>query len=151
MRARSMKVVDMAVLEVESITADLTVKDCALVMRRKHVGSLVVVDAQNVPVGIITDRDLAIEVLAQGLDPLTLTVGEVMTTPVAVAQEDENVIDALARLRERGVRRLPVVNAEGKLSGIVTSSNLLEELSMELDSLVRAIKASHTRETETRP
>ena len=74
-----------------------------------------------------------------------------MTTPVAVAQEDENVIDALARLRERGVRRLPVVNAEGKLSGIVTSSNLLEELSMELDSLVRAIKASHTRETETRP
>ncbi len=151
MRARSMKVVDMAVHEVESITADLTVKDCALVMRRKHVGSLVVVDGQNVPVGIITDRDLAIEVLAQGLDPLTLTVGEVMTTPVAVAQEDENVIDALARLRERGVRRLPVVNAEGKLSGIVTSSNLLEELSMELDSLVRAIKASHTRETETRP
>ena len=117
MRARSMKVVDMAVHEVESITTDLTVKDCALVMRRKHVGSLVVVDGQNVPVGIITDRDLAIEVLAQGLDPLTLTVGEVMTTPVAVAQEDENVIDALARLRERGVRRLPVVNAEGLLVG----------------------------------
>lgn len=151
MRARSMKVVDMAVREVESVAAEASVKDCALVMRRKHVGSLVVVDGNNVPVGMITDRDLAIEVLAQGLNPDALTVGDVMTTPVAVAQEEENVIDALARLRERGVRRLPVVDAAGKLTGIVTSSNLLEELSMELDSLVRAIKASHTRETETRP
>ncbi|MEG0820690.1 MAG: CBS domain-containing protein [Burkholderiaceae bacterium] len=146
-----MKVVDMAVREVESVAAEASVKDCALVMRRKHVGSLVVVDGNNVPVGMITDRDLAIEVLAQGLNPDALTVGDVMTTPVAVAQEEENVIDALARLRERGVRRLPVVDAAGKLTGIVTSSNLLEELSMELDSLVRAIKASHTRETETRP
>jgi len=146
-----MKVVDLAVKEVESILAGATVRECALAMRRKHVGSLVVVDDKNVPVGIITDRDLAIEVLAQGLDPEGLSVGEVMTTPVAVAQEEENVIDALARLRERGVRRLPVVDAEGRLSGIVTSSNLLEELSMELDSLVRAVKASHTREAETRP
>lgn len=146
-----MKVVDLAVREVESVAAEASVKDCALVMRRKHVGSLVVVDGNNVPVGMITDRDLAIEVLAQGLNPDALTVGDVMTTPVAVAQEEENVIDALARLRERGVRRLPVVDAAGKLTGIVTSSNLLEELSMELDSLVRAIKASHTRETETRP
>lgn len=146
-----MKVVDMAVREVESILAAVSVRDCALAMRRQHVGSLVVVDEKNVPIGIITDRDLAIEVLAQGLNPAALTVGDVMSTPVAVAHENENVIDALARLRERGVRRLPVVDAEGKLSGIVTSSNLLEELSMELDSLVRAIKASHTRETETRP
>ena len=130
-----MKVIDMAVHEVATITADKTICDCARQMRLEHVGSLVVVNDDQTPLGMITDRDIAIEVVARNLDPMKLTVRDVMTTPVVTAGPSESMVVALARMREFGVRRLPIVDEEGKLVGVISNSNLVEELSSLLDSL----------------
>lgn len=100
---------------------------------------------------MLTDRDITIEVVALEKDIKTLVVDEVMSAPVSVAHSSEGVVDALARMREQGIRRLPVVDEEGKISGIVTASNIVEELSVMLDSIVRAVKSSKTREIAQRP
>ena len=155
-----MKVIDLAVRHVECISATTSVTDCALAMRTRHVGSLVVVDGGNKPIGMITDRDLTIEVLATGRDIAATKVGDVMTSPAVVAQGEENIVDALARMREFRIDRphfgtirtnSPVVDENGLLVGVVTNSNMLEELSTMLDSLVRNIKSSKTREAALRP
>ena len=119
-------------------------------MRLEHVGSLVVVNDDQTPLGMITDRDIAIEVVARNLDPMKLTVRDVMTTPVVTAGPNESMVVALARMREFGVRRLPIVDEEGKLVGVISNSNLVEELSSLLDSLVRNIHSSKTREVALR-
>lgn len=150
MRARSMRVIDLSVHHVETITADVTIRDCAKQMRSNHVGSLVVINEENKPIGMITDRDLTLEVIAKELDPDATRVRDVMARPAVVARADENIVDALARMREFGIRRLPVIGEDGTLAGVVTNSNLLEELSMMLDSIVRNIKSSKTREVELR-
>ncbi len=145
-----MKVIDMAVHEVATITADQSICACALQMRLDHVGSLVVVDKNQTPLGMITDRDIAIEVVARKLNPEKLTVKDIMTTPVVTATPTESMVVALARMREFGVRRLPIVDEQGKLVGVISNSNLVEELSGLLDSLVRNIHSSKTREVALR-
>lgn len=145
-----MKVIDMAVHEVATISADQSICACALQMRLDHVGSLVVVDKNQTPLGMITDRDIAIEVVARKLNPEKLTVKDIMTTPVVTATPTESMVVALARMREFGVRRLPIVDEQGKLVGVISNSNLVEELSGLLDSLVRNIHSSKTREVALR-
>ena len=145
-----MKVIDMAVHKVATITADKSIRDCASQMRYDHVGSLVVVDAEQTPIGMITDRDIAIEVVARGLDPKQLTVSGIMTAPVVTAAPDESMVVALARMREFGIRRLPIVDDDGKLVGVISNSNLVEELSSLLEGLVRNIHSSKTREVALR-
>ena len=137
-----MKVIDMAVHEVATITADQSICACALQMRLDHVGSLVVVDENQTPLGMITDRDIAIEVVARKLNPEQLTVKDIMTAPVVTATPNESMVVALARMREFGVRRLPIVDEQGKLVGVISNSNLVERLSGLLASLVRNIHSS---------
>jgi CBS domain-containing protein len=122
-------------------------------MRNQHVGSVIVIDVKGRrenPVGIVTDRDIVIEAVAVDLDPTTLTAGDVMTTPLATVSENDDILDALARMRERGVRRLPVVTDGGELAGIIAVDNLLEALAEQLDAVVRVIKAEQTKETALR-
>jgi CBS domain-containing protein len=88
--------------------------------------------------------------VAVGLDPMILTAGDVMTTPLATVRDADDILDALARMREHGVRRLPVLDDAGHLSGIVTVDNLLEALAEQLDAVVRVIKTEQTRESATR-
>ena len=153
MRARTVTVRDLAAHEVVTVTPTTTLVECAQIMRAQHVGSVVVIDDQaqrDDPRGIVTDRDIVIEAVAVGLDPSTLTAGDVMTTPLAVVRDSDDILDALARMRERGVRRLPVLDDAGHLSGIVTVDNLLEVLAEQFDAIVRVLKAEQTRETATR-
>lgn len=150
MRTRSLKVIDMAVHQVATTTPQQTIHDCALQMRREHVGSLVVVDEDAKPIGMITDRDITIEGVALGRDLNKATVGDLMTTPVVTSTENEGMVMALARMRENGIRRLPIVDDSGRLVGVVTNSNLIKELSELLDGLVRNISSSKTREVALR-
>lgn len=150
MRTRSLKVIDMAVHEVATINADCSITDCATRMRHDHVGSLVVTDEMQHPIGMITDRDIAIEVVARRMDPDSIRVAEVMTSPVVTAAPNEGMVTALARMREFGIRRLPIVDDEGRLVGVISNSNLIEELSDLLGSLVRNIHSSKTREVALR-
>lgn len=150
MRTRSLKVIDMAVHEVATISAECTITECAVRMRRDHVGSLVVTNAAQHPIGMITDRDIAIEVVARRMDPDDVKVSDIMTSPVVTAAPNEGMVTALARMREFGIRRLPIVDENGCLVGVISNSNLIEELSDLLGSLVKNIHSSKTREVALR-
>lgn len=150
MRTRSLKVIDMAVHKVTVITPEKSIRESARQMRVEHVGSLVVVDQDGKPIGMLTDRDITIEGVARGVDVDQTTVRDLMTAPVVTATESEGMVTALARMREFGIRRLPIIDSEGKLVGVVTNSNLIKELSELLDGLVRNISSSKTREVALR-
>jgi len=133
---------------VVSAARNTTLLEASRLMRRNHVGSLVVSDPENgrAPVGIVTDRDIVIEGVAAGLDQATLTLGEIMGPSVVTANEDDDTMDTLKSMRARGIRRLPVVDAAGKLVGIVTSDDLLESISGELSEVVQTIRGGATIE-----
>jgi CBS domain-containing protein len=133
---------------------DTTVADAAKLMRQHHVGSLVVVEDVNggrrVPVGIVTDRDAVVEVMATGLDPNTITVGDIMVQDLVTARESEGVLETMQIMRYKGVRRLPIVGKSGELIGIVSFDDLLEVLAEELSELAKIIAREQARETTTR-
>lgn len=154
MRSSSLKIRDVAVHEPVTARPTESVGTCARRMHDEHVGCLVVVedsDGTVFPVGMLTDRDIAIEVVAFGLDPATMTAGDVMSERPAVVEEDDDLLDALAHMRERGVRRLPVVRPDGALSGMLALDNLLEALGEEIDGVLGVMRAQRTKELRTRP
>jgi CBS domain-containing protein len=115
--------------------------EMARLMRERHVGDVVVVerrgDGKAVPVGIVTDRDLAVEVLAQGLDPQLPTARDLMGREIVTVTGSEPVHDALLQMRTRGIRRLPVVDALGALVGVVTADDALRFLAESLTEVAR--------------
>lgn len=127
--------------------------EAAKLLREFHVGSVVVVEdvAGGVkPVGILTDRDLVVEILAAELDPATVSVGDIMSYELCTVGEEDGLWDVLQKMQSKGVRRVPVVNAEGLLAGILTSDDLLELLASELGQLVKVIGRERQREQSTR-
>ena len=132
---------------------DASLGEASKLMREHHVGSLVVVDDTDgrSPVGIVTDRDMVVEVLSSDLDHRTVTVGEIMGAKLVTAREDDDWLDTLKVMRGRGVRRVPVVSASGSLVGIVTIDDLLEVVAEQLDDIVRAIGNEQNRESSQRP
>jgi CBS domain-containing protein len=129
------------------------VVQAAQLMRQYHVGSLVVCDRQGstrTPVGVLTDRDLTVAVLAKALDPATLTVGDVMPEDLYTVREEDTVTDVLRILRERGVRRLPVVDRDRALIGIVTLDDLLDIAAEQLHDIAASIRREQTREVTAR-
>lgn len=127
--------------------------EAARLMRDQHVGSLVVIDetaAGRVPVGMITDRDIVVAVVAKDLDPRTLTVSEIMAPEVVLAREGDSELEVLRLMRRRGIRRVPVVAADGTLAGLVTLDDLLALLAEELGNLARAVEAEQSAESRAR-
>lgn len=132
---------------------DTRLVEAARLMREHHVGSLVVVVdrlSERVPVGILTDRDIVVAVVAKELDPRTLTAGEVMSRELFSVREEDGIADALRLMRERGIRRLPVLTHSGALAGIVTIDDLLELVAEELGDFVRTVGSERVRETRVR-
>ncbi len=121
-------------------TRDETVQGAALLMRRQHVGDVIVVDkfdGASVPVGILTDRDIVVSVIAPGLDPASLQVGDIMSEDLLTARDSDDVYETIEKMRLRGIRRVPVVDGNGSLSGIVSADDLLEFLAGEMGELSR--------------
>jgi signal-transduction protein with cAMP-binding, CBS, and nucleotidyltransferase domain len=102
------------------------------------------------PVGIVTDRDIVIEVLTADLDYRTVSAGEIMGKDLVVAREQDDALDTLKLMRSRGIRRVPVVGRAGTLAGIVTVDDLLEIVSEQLGDLVQAIAGGQARESHAR-
>jgi CBS domain-containing protein len=119
-----------------------SVEAAARLMREHHVGSLVVVDETargRRPVGIVTDRDIAIEVVAEGVAPASVTVGEIMAPDLVTAAEADEPWETIGRMRQKGVRRVPVVDDDGLLVGIIAVDDLLEIIAEQLDGLVKVV------------
>ena len=130
-----------------------SVLSAAILMREHHVGTLVVVEesaGKRVPTGIITDRDIAVGVVALGLDPDATLVGAVMSPELIRARDDAGVAETVALMRQKGLRRLPVVDAAGSLVGLVAADDLLELLAEEISGLASIVAREQRRETEQR-
>ncbi len=126
-----------------------TVSAAAREMRDYNVGDVIVVEeveGERVPIGILTDRDIVIAGIAEHAGRIdTLTVGDVMSAPLVTAREDENLFDVLKRMRAQGIRRLPVVRADGGLEGIFTHDDAVGLLSEELADLSALISREQKR------
>jgi len=126
----------------------------ARLMRDHHVGALVVVeetDSSRRPIGIVTDRDIVVAVVAaSGVQPEKLTVGDVMSSELVVAGEDVGVFEAVDLMQDRGARRLPVVDGDGRLVGIITLDDVLRMVAGELTALAIAAQRSFSREVHER-
>ena len=144
-----MKTADVCNRDVASVRPQASLYDTSRLMRQAHVGCVVVTDDADShrPVGIITDRDIVVEVVAAGLDPKTVTAGEIMGSSLVVAREDDDALVSLKTMRRRGVRRLPVVDSTGKLRGIVTLDDLLEAGATAVNDVVQAIASERALET----
>jgi CBS domain-containing protein len=118
---------------------DTTIREAAHRMWTRKVGALVVVNGHGKPIGILTDRDIAVKVVAQGADPATVRVGTLVTRKPTVIHEDAGILDATKLLSRRGVRRLPVVNETGKLVGIISLDDLLMLIGSELSHIASTL------------
>jgi CBS domain-containing protein len=128
--------------------------DAAKRMRTSHVGNLVVVESRNgrhIPIGIVTDRDIVVSVVASDPSHITyLLVGDVMSEDLVTAHEHEPLEVALKRMKEHGVRRLPVIDLEGALTGILTLDDVLEYLTAQQSDLVALVAHEQRRERHFR-
>jgi CBS domain-containing protein len=134
---------------VEPETSALVV---AQVMRKHHVGALVVIDAaeKSRPVGIVTDRDLVLELMAEGLDPAVFTAGDIMSVDLVLASPDMDAMDAVQLMNAHQLRRLVIADSAGRLVGIVTMEDVLGLLARELVNLAAGLVGAKDRESRQR-
>ena len=149
-----MSVGDFCTREVVIVNKESSIEELAQVMRQYHVGDVVVAEeraGERIPVGIVTDRDIVIEVVAKGLALNTVTAGDIMSYDLLLVREQEGLWDVLGRMRSRGVRRVPVVNDRGALVGLITLDDLLDLLSEELGALAKLVRREQAQEASGRP
>jgi CBS domain-containing protein len=133
---------------------DTTIVEAAKLMRRHHVGDLVVVDRReemNIPVGIITDRDIVVEIVAGEIGLDSALTGDVMSFELTTAREGDGILETMQKMRSLGIRRMPVVNDRGGLEGILAVDDVLELLAEELTLLASAATHGQEREKKLRP
>ena len=122
----------------------------AKLMRKHHVGDVVIVQGKegedNMPLGIITDRDLVIELMAKEVPFDSVTVGDAMSYELVTCRESDGIWEALQRMESRGIRRMVVVNDEGSLVGILTVDDLLELLAEEMTALGKVALGQQAKE-----
>jgi predicted transcriptional regulator len=119
-----------------------TLVEAAKLMREYQTGSIVIIEERNglrYPAGIVTDRDLVIELIAKGVDINSVTLGDVMYRDIILGKENDDVNETIKIMRQRGIRRLPVVDDRGVLVGIVTMDDLIDLISEQLKDLAALI------------
>jgi CBS domain-containing protein len=132
-------------------TADLV--EAAQAMREQHVGFLVVTEGgqpRGAPVGVLTDRDVVIEVVAKGVDPMAVTVGDAMSRDPLVVAVEARPEHALRQMRTFGVRRAPVVDGAGKLVGVLSLDDVLDWLASTLVDAAGAVRREQRIERQLR-
>jgi len=127
--------------------------DAAQLMRQHHIGNVVVVDridGDRRPLGVVTDRDIVVEVVAAGLDPNVLKLRDMLVGRLVTAEDTMSYAETIRIMALHGVRRLPVVNAAGVLEGIVSVDDLLPQLASPLAALADLAGRSRRYEMQTR-
>jgi signal-transduction protein with cAMP-binding, CBS, and nucleotidyltransferase domain len=148
-----MRVGEFCVREVIECTRKTSALELSQLMRQSHVGDVVVVDQPNgkkVAVGIVTDRDLAVEVMAKERDPALVTAGDLMGRKLITVGEGGDVYETAELMRYEGVRRVPVVDDQGGLAGIVTMDDLLRIIGEQLALLAQVIGRERFQEQQSK-
>lgn len=148
-----MKIGECCNREVVVAEKQMEVLDTAKLMRKHHVGDLVIVEKRNGvtrPVGILTDRDLVVEVMAQEVPPGEVTAADVMSLDIATVRGEEGVWETLERMRDLGVRRMPVVDQDESLVGLITMDDLVELFTEAMDNMNQLIKGEVRKESRLR-
>ena len=139
--------------EVVIVERNCSVQEAINLMRAAHVGNVVVVDEEKgvrKPVGILTDRDIVVEILAEDVELDVINVGDVMSFKLLTVQEDTPIWETARLMRDRGVRRVPVVNEQGGLEGIISVDDIIDLLAELLSDLAGLITREQKRESKTR-
>ncbi len=123
-----------------SLDRDAPVSDAIDQMEEAGTGSIVVVDDEHAPIGIVTDRDIMCRVAAVGTNPQNVKLSDIMSKDVAFAREDASLQHVLEYAKERQVRRIPLVDGSGRLVSIVTLDDVIAELNNELTHLADAVR-----------
>ncbi|HEY6926844.1 MAG TPA: CBS domain-containing protein [Steroidobacteraceae bacterium] len=144
-----MKVGEMCSRGVVFVFESASLRDVAVLMKERHVGAVVVIAKSSTapqPVGIITDRDIVRAQLAHVAELSRLRVADVMTKPLLTLRSDEELEDAIATLRARGVRRAPVVNDRGELVGFLSTDDLIAEVARQVSTLAKLLQRQPAQE-----
>lgn len=140
--------------EVIVVEPHISVTEAAGLMRQHHVGNVVVVEKHGEkarPVGIITDRDIVIEVVAQEIDPDTVVVKDVMSADPVNVLEHTSLLDTLDLMKNKGVRRVLVVDDEGDLQGLLSADDAIELIAEQVNDLSRLVNNEIRRERDQHP
>lgn len=136
-----------------TIASSDSILTAARVMRDEHVGCVVVIEGdgvRTVPIGLLTDRDIVVAVVALNLDAEEISVGDVMSAEVHSVKAGDGIGEALKLMRAEGVRRLPVVDDHGTLTGIVSSDDVLQVLGEQLGGVAEIVGREQRRERDRR-
>jgi CBS domain-containing protein len=139
---------------VATVLPSASISEVAGVMRESHVGDVVVVEhksGKNVPVGIVTDRDLVIEVLAEGVDPSQLKVADIMSTNLVTLHEDSGIEFAVHEMGRAGVRRLPVLDSAGEVVGVLSGDDVVAYVAELAKDFAEALDTGQFQERRRRP
>ena len=149
-----MPIGDVCVRDVVCASKDTTILQAARLMRQHHVGNLVVVEdsanGRRYPVGIVTDRDIAVSVIAPALDAALFTLGDLLSQELVTAQENQGIFESIQNMRMHGVGRMPIVDRQGALVGIVSVDDLIRLLGEELSELAKLIARERAREVHSK-
>jgi CBS domain-containing protein len=126
--------------DVVTVSPDTTVSEVTRIMEDKNLGS-VIVTGGNDTFGIVTDRDIALRVVNRCLDPVRTPIEDVMTQDLVLTlREDMGLFEALEQIRKSAVRRFPVVDVEGRLTGIITLDDIIRLLGKEIAGVASVIE-----------
>jgi CBS domain-containing protein len=140
--------------EVVVVDEERSITQAAEIMREYHVGDVVICKVKygkQVPVGIFTDRDIALEIVAKGTDPESISVGDAMSFDLTTVTEDDDLMHVIEVMRDKGIRRVPVVDADEALVGILTVDDIVDLLSEVLIDLAHLVDRQKRREARRRP
>ena len=140
--------------EVVVVEEDGSITETARIMREYHVGDVIIVRSQNgkqIPKGILTDRDIALEIVAKSADPEIVRAGDAMSYELTTVNEDDDLMHAIEIMRDKGIRRLPVVDIDEALVGILTVDDVLDLVSEVFIDIVHLVDQQRRREARTRP
>lgn len=149
-----MSVENVCSYNVVTIAPDASVNEAARSMREHHIGDVVVAERRDglmKPVGIVTDRDLVVEVLAQDVPPDKLTVTDIMSSSLLVVSKDNGLEYALRQMHEAGVRRAPVVDSRGELVGLLSVDDVIDYIARITGQVASTIRTEYGIERRKRP
>lgn len=148
-----MSIGEICTRHVVCVRRDSTVKAAAQLMREHHVGDVIVVEESSdkrIPTGIVTDRDIAVAVVALELDPAVIQVGDLVSGTLVTAGENWDVSEVVELMQLRNFRRIVVIDAHGYLAGIISADDVLSVLAEEMTNLAQIVGGARKREAVLR-